>query len=445
MLIDPEAVPKAIEVLNVDTFYSPMHRKFFQAMTALFDRGEPIDAVTLVEELRRRADLNAAEDPLVITQLTTNVTTASNIEYHARIVLEKSLLRNLISASGEISQRAYADTEDALDLLDEAEGKILQISERRLKRSFVPMKRALMDTVDALQAIHGKHGGVIGVPTGFTELDNMTGGLQRSDLIIVAGRPSQGKTALALSLARNAALHRERRTGVGVFSLEMSQSQLVTRLLAYDAKLNAHSLRTGRLPDRLWADVSRASSRLAEAKIFIDDTPALGILELRAKARRLKVEHGIGAVIVDYLQLVVGPKTAESREREVSFISRSLKALAKELDIPVVALSQLNRMLEGRADKRPMLADLRESGAIEQDADVVMFVHRPETYGIKDVKDDDGMIHPTDGLAEIIVAKQRNGPTGIVRLSFVKEYSGFERMAPEGLAPGPATGSEMLF
>ncbi|MDI6765935.1 MAG: replicative DNA helicase [Bacteroidota bacterium] len=428
MLIEKEAVPKVIEMLEPASFYNPTHHKFFQAMISLFEKGDPIDAVTLVEELRRRGQLNPTEDPLYITELTMSTASPANVDYHTRIVLEKSLMRNLISASSEVASRAYSDTEDALDLLDEAESKIFQISERRMKRSFTPINRALHETFEMLQEIHGKHSGVTGVPSGFSFLDEKTGGFQKSDLVIVAGRPSQGKTAFALSVARNAAMHKEKKTAVGVFSLEMSERQLIIRLLASEAKVNAHELRTGRLHEDKWKNLSRNVGRLAEAKIFIDDTPSLGILELRAKARRLKAEHNVGLVIIDYLQLVQGPKNAESREREISMISRSLKALAKELDIPVMALSQLNRAVETRGDKRPVLADLRESGAIEQDADVVVFVHRPETYNIDTIKDEELGNIPSEGLAEIIIGKQRNGPTGIVRLQFHKEYASFEKL-----------------
>ncbi len=440
MLIDREALPKALEVLDSTSFYNPTHQKFFNAMIALFEKGEPVDAVTLTEELRRRGQLNPTEDPLYIAQLTTTISTAANIEYHARIVLEKALKRGLINASTEVASRAYNDTEDALDLLDDAESKIFQISESRLKKAATPIKRAITETFEMLQTIHGQHGGVTGIPSGFNTLDDMTGGFQNSDLVIVAGRPSQGKTAFALAIARNSAINRDKPTPIAIFSIEMAEQQLAIRMLASEAKVDAHKLRTGRLPDEEWTKLSRSAGRLAQAKIFIDDTPALGILEMRAKSRRLKAEHNIGMVIVDYLQLIQGPKSAESREREISSISRSLKALAKELNIPVIALSQLNRAVEGRADKRPMLADLRESGAIEQDADVVLFVHRPETYGITEVKDEDGTPIPTEGLAEIIIGKQRNGPTGIVRLSFQKHYAGFERLAHralEHMAPPP--------
>ncbi|MBI5475891.1 MAG: replicative DNA helicase [Ignavibacteriales bacterium] len=428
MLIEKEAAPKVLELLDHQSFYNPTNQKIYQAMMSLFEKGDPIDAVTVVEELRRRGELNSSEDPLYITELTLNITTAANVEYHARIVLEKALMRSLISASAEIGTRAYSDTEDALDLLDEAESKIFQISERQMKRSFTPINRALHETFEMLQEIHGKHSGITGSPSGFPALDEKTGGFQKSDLIIVAGRPSQGKTAFALSVARNAALHKEKKCAVAIFSIEMSERQLIIRMLSSEARVNAHELRTGRLHEDKWKNLSRNVGRLAEAKIFIDDTPALSMLELRAKSRRLKAEHEIGLIIVDYLQLIQGPKNSESREREISMISRSLKALAKEIDVPVIALSQLNRAVEARGDKRPMLADLRESGAIEQDADVVIFVHRPETYGILEIKDDEGGIMPSEGLAEIIIGKQRNGPTGIVRLQFHKEYASFEKL-----------------
>jgi replicative DNA helicase len=437
MLIEKDAVSKAMELLDAESFYSPVHQKIFQAMMALFEKGEPSDAVTVVEELRRRGQLNIAEDPFYITELTRNVASSANVEYYARIVLEKALMRSLITASAEVTSRAYNDTEDALDLLDEAEQKIFQISERRLKKTFTPINRAIHETFEMLQDIHGKHSGITGVPSGFPRIDEITGGFQNSDLAIIAGRPSQGKTALALSIARNAALHREKKTGVAIFSLEMSEQQLIVRLLASEAHVNAHQLRTGRLSEDNWKQLSRNVGKLAEAKIFIDDTPALGILELRAKARRLKAEHSIGLIIADYLQLIQGPKNAESREREISMISRSLKALAKELNIPVIALSQLNRAVESRGDKRPMLADLRESGAIEQDADVVMFVHRPEMYNIKEIKDVDGTEIPSEGIAEIIIGKQRNGPTGIALLKFHKEYAGFRTLSVESFVPAP--------
>ena len=436
MLLEKEAIAKAIEVLDDTAFYRPAHQLIFRAMERLFEKGEPVDVLTLIEELRRGGDLEKAGGEYAVTELTTKVTTGANVEYHAHIVLERALMRQLIASSSEVINRAYTETEDALDLLDEAEQRIFKISEQRMRKSFVSMNAAVHSTMEMLESIHGKHSGITGVPSGFTELDNYTGGFQKSDLIIIAGRPSQGKTALVLSIARNASvLHN---IPVGFFSLEMSTQQLVMRLICAEARVDAHSVRTGRLPEDEWRKLSTSVGRLYKAKIFIDDTPALGVLELRAKARRLKAEQNIGMIVLDYLQLMQGPRNIQSREQEISTISRSLKALSKELEVPVVALSQLNRAVEARSDKRPMLADLRESGAIEQDADVVVFVHRPEMFGID--KDEDG--EPTEGLAELILGKQRNGPTGKVKLAFVKQYARFEnltRMRSEAFLPPPAS------
>lgn len=426
MLLEREAIAKVIEILDADAFYADYHRRIYQAVTSLFERSEPVDTITLAEELRRRADLERIGGEPYLVELTMKVTSAANVEYHARIVLEKALMRSLIAASSQIATRAFLPTEDAFDLLDEAEQSVFAISEKRLKKSFVSMHKAVHDTIEMLESIHGKHSGVTGVPTGFRDLDTLTGGWQNSDLIIIAGRPSSGKTAFALSLARNAAMHSEKPTGVGIFSLEMSTQQLVMRLLCAEAKVDAHAVRTGRLPEDEWKRLSVAAGRLTNASMFIDDTAGLGILELRAKARRLKAERNIGMVIVDYLQLMQGPKGAENREKEISAISRSLKALAKELNIPVIALSQLSRAVESRSDRRPILSDLRESGAIEQDSDVVTFVHRPEMY--EDPETERG--REVHGMADIIVGKQRNGPIGDVKLAFVHRYARFENLAP---------------
>lgn len=435
MLLDKEALAKAFEILDPDAFYKPAHGLIFKAMTGLFERSEPVDLITLAEELRRRGDLDKVGGEVALTELTTRVASSANVEYHAHIVLEKSLMRQLIGASAEVINRAYSETEDALGLLDQAEAKIFDISEQRMKKSFVTMGTAVTKTMAILESIHGSHSGVTGVPAGFTDLDNLTGGFQPSDLIIVAGRPSQGKTAFVLSLARNASVLHD--VPIAFFSLEMSVQQLVMRLMCAEARVDAHKVRTGRLPEDEWRKLSVSVGRLYKAKIFIDDTPGLGILEMRAKARRLKAEHNIGLVVVDYLQLMQGPRSAQSREQEISAISRSLKALAKELNIPVIALSQLNRAVEARTDKRPALADLRESGAIEQDADVVMFVHRPEMYGIEA---EDGQ--STEGLAEIIIGKQRNGPVDTVKLAFVKQYARFDNKTlyprEQFLPPPPA-------
>jgi len=436
MLLEKEAIPKVIEVLDDGAFHAEKNKRIFQAIIALFERSEPADNITVAEELRRRGQLEAIGGEAYLVELTMRVSSAANVEYHARIVLEKALLRRLIVESNSITVRAYNPTEDAFDLLDEAEQAIFKISEWRLKKNFLSMDKAVHDTLEMLESIHGKHEGVTGVPTGFRDLDTLTGGWQNSDLIIIAGRPSSGKTAFALSLAANAAMHKNKPAGVGIFSLEMSTRQLVMRLLCAEARVDAHAVRTGRLPDDDWKRLSIGAGRLAKANIFIDDSASLGILELRAKARRLKAEQNVGLIIVDYLQLMQGPRSAENREKEISSISRSLKALAKELDIPVVALSQLSRAVEGRTDKRPILSDLRESGAIEQDADVVAFVHRPEMY--TDPKSE--KMEEVQGRAEIIVGKQRNGPIDDVTLAFVSRYARFENLALpsfEALPPGP--------
>ncbi len=436
MLLEKEAIPKVIEVLDDSTFHSEKNKRIYQAIVALFERSEPADSITVAEELRRRGQLEAIGGEAFLMELTMRVTSAANVEYHARIVLEKALLRRLIAESSSLATRAFNPTEDAFDLLDQAEQAIFKISEWRLKKNFLSMDKAVHDTLEMLESIHGKHEGVTGVPTGFRDLDTLTGGWQNSDLIIIAGRPSCGKTAFALSLAANAAMHKNKPTGVGIFSLEMSTRQLVMRLLCAEARVDAHAVRTGRLPDDDWKRLSIGAGRLAKANIFIDDTASLGILELRAKARRLKAEQNVGLVIIDYLQLMQGPRSSENREKEISAISRSLKALAKELDIPVVALSQLSRAVEGRTDKRPILSDLRESGAIEQDADLVAFVHRPEMY--TDPKSE--KMEEVQGKAEIIVGKQRNGPIDDVTLAFVSRYARFENLALpsfEALPPGP--------
>ncbi|MBW7886790.1 MAG: replicative DNA helicase [Bacteroidetes bacterium] len=421
MLLEKEAIARALEILDETVFYKPAHQLIFKAVVSLFEKNEAADSITVVEELRRMGKLEEVGGPIYISELTMRVSSAANIEYHAKIVLEKSLLRNLISASSEITGKAFSETDDALDLLDEAENKIFQISEKRMKKSFVPIKDAMFSTMEMLEALHGKHSGVTGVPSGFTVLDNKTGGFQNSDLIIVAARPSMGKTAFVLSVARNAAVQHDK--SIGFFSLEMSTQQLVLRLICAEARVDAHSVRTGRLPDEQWRHLSTRIGKLYNAKIFIDDTPALSILELRAKARRLKAEHNISMIIIDYLQLMQGPKNIQSREQEISMISRSLKALAKEINIPVIALSQLNRAVETSKDKKPTLANLRESGAIEQDADVVLFIHRPDKYGLPQ---SDGS--SAEGIAEIIIGKQRNGPTDEVELSFIKEYARFENL-----------------
>lgn len=419
MLIDRECVPKVFELLNENDFYLKEHRIIFKTMVKLFESNEPIDTVTLYQELSKQGNIDSAGGPVYISRLSQNLSSSANVEYHAKILVEKSVLSKLISTSNEIVKAAYDGTEDAFELLDKAENQIFQIMESHMKRSYADMKRAVRDALEYFDAMQVQEYKNFAVPTGFLDLDDKLGGFQKKDLIILAARPSMGKTALGLCFARNAAVLYK--IPVAVFSLEMATIQLIFRLISAEGKLNAQLLRTGKLPksdaQRLW----RVASKLNEAPIYIDDAPAQTILEIRAKARRLKAERNIGLIVIDYLQLMVGPPKSESREREISAISRSLKALAKELDLPVIAMAQLNRAVEGRTDKRPQLSDLRESGSIEQDADVVMFINRPEYYGIKEL---DG--NSTEGLAEIIIAKHRNGPTGEAKLTFVKEYSRFE-------------------
>jgi len=424
MMIEREAVPKAIELLTTDSFYLKEHKIIFDAMVSLFESGEPIDTVTLYEELKKREQTENAGGAVYLSKLSQNISSAANIEYHAKIILEKQILRGLITSSHEIAKAAYEGTEDAFDILDQAERKIFEITETHLKKTFTGMDRAVRDALEYIEAIQSNTKQKFSVPTGFYELDEMLGGFQKSDLIIIAARPSMGKTALALTLARNAAV--DHKVPVGIFSLEMATMQLIIRMLCAEGRLNAHLVRTGKLPSEEGIKLSKNAHRLIESPLYIDDTPAQTVLEIRAKARRLKAEKNIGMIVIDYLQLMQGPSNSESREREISHISRSLKSLAKELNIPVIALAQLNRAVETRTDKRPQLSDLRESGSIEQDADVVLFLNRPEYYGIKNFANDSTS---TEGVAEVIIGKQRNGPTGEVRLAFIKEYARFENLA----------------
>ncbi|HEX2962075.1 MAG: replicative DNA helicase [Ignavibacteria bacterium] len=422
MMIEKEAVPKGIELLTPEAFYIKQHRLIFEAMQSLFEANEPIDTVTLYEELKKKGQVEDVGGAVYLSRLSQNISSAANIEYHAKIVLEKHILRGLISASMEIAQSAYEGAEDAFDLLDRAERQIFEITEAHMKKSYSQMNKAVIQAMEYIELIHSKKHQQFAVPTGFYQMDDMLGGFQKSDLIIIAARPSMGKTAFALSLARNAAV--DHKVPVAIFSLEMATIQMVIRMICSEARLNAHLVRTGKLPNEEGPKLSRNIHKLSEAPIFIDDSPSQTILEIRAKCRRLKAEKNLGLIMIDYLQLMNASTKMESREREISHISRSLKALAKELNIPVIALAQLNRAVESRTDKRPMLSDLRESGSIEQDADVVMFIHRPEYYGMK--QDADG--NSLEGVAEIIIGKQRNGPTGDVRLKFFKDYARFENL-----------------
>lgn len=427
MLIEHTAIPQAIEILMPDAFYLTKHQIIYSSILNLFERGNPVDLITLNEELKRRGELDEVGGAYYLTELTTRVDTAANIEYHARIIAEKSLLRKMIETMTGLIGKAYDPGSDAFELLDESEREIFHISDTQLRRPASSMSEILKGTIANLEAVHGQEEGITGVPTGFTRLDEMTGGWQKTDLIIIAARPSMGKTAFSLAMARNAAMHPKSPAGVAIFSLEMGSTQLAQRLLTSEARVDAQAARTGRLRDEDWPRLARAAGNLSAAPIYIDDTPGLGILELRAKCRRLKAEHDIGLVIVDYLQLMHGSTSSRSsnREQEIAQISRSLKMLAKELDVPVIALSQLSRAVESRGgDKRPQLSDLRESGSIEQDADVVAFIYRAERYGI--TVDENG--NSTEGLGEIIIGKQRNGPIGNVQLAFVNQYARFENL-----------------
>ena len=423
MMLEQRAIVRAVEILDESCFYHAPHSRIFAAMIELFERGIAVDQLTLTDELKRRGQLDDVGGVVYLAKLGSEVATTANIDFHARIVLEKALGRKLIETSSEVIERAYTADEDVQTLIDSAEQKLFSLSENQIGEGFERLKEVMGETVDHLDRIHAGAGTVLGVDTGFPELNDQMSGFQKGDLVILAARPSVGKTALALTLARNAAVNAE--AGVAVFSLEMSKIQLVQRLLSIETKVDLHKLRTGRLSDEDWMHLTHNINRLAEAPIYIDDTPGISVLEARAKARRLQREYGIDMVIIDYLQLMSGHVRAQSREQEISQISRGLKAMAKELDVPVLALSQLSRAVESRTDRRPQLSDLRESGSLEQDADVVMFIYRPEMY---DLKSPDG--ESLEGLAQIIIGKQRNGPVGSVDLMWNKESATYEAMAP---------------
>jgi replicative DNA helicase len=422
VLRENDALSKALETLEVNNFYRQSHRVIFSAMCELFEQGEPIDLLTLQERLRLKEDLETAGGVTYLAKLIDMTPTAGHVRHHAKIVREKAILRGLIHAATEIVSQSYEDTIEVEELLDRAEKSIFSISEQKITPSFTDIYSVIKESLKDIESLFERKQYVTGVPTGFTEFDEKTAGLQRGDLIIIAGRPSTGKTALALNIAQHAA--GVKGIGVAVFSLEMSRSQIGIRLLCSEARISSTKLRTGFLSKNDWPLLTRAAGTLAEAPIFIDDSAVMTDLEIRAKSRRLLAEKDIGLIIVDYLQLVKGRSRPESRQQEVSDITRSLKALAKELNVPVVALSQLSRAVEQRHGKRPQLSDLRESGAIEQDADVVTFIHR------RDVPTGEPEEFPADeGIAELIIGKQRNGPTGTVKLAFLKEYARFENLS----------------
>ncbi len=433
ILQDSEALLKAIDALRPDHFYKDAHRRIFDAALALFARNEPVDLITLTDELRRRGDLEAVGGGAALAALLEAVPTAANVAYHARIVRDKALLRHLIATATDLVGMGYEDAESVDDLLDLAETRIFAISEDKVSRAFIPVKDILKGTFEHIERLYERQAHITGVPTGFGDLDELTSGLQPADLIIVAGRPSMGKTSFALNVAANAAKV-DPPTPVAVFSLEMAKEQLVQRMLCTEARVDSHRLRTGKLGPRDWPELTKAAGRLSEMPIYIDDTPAITTLEIRAKARRLKAEGKLGLIIVDYLQLIRGRSRVESRQQEISEISRGLKALAKEVNVAVMALSQLSRAVESRTPPRPQLSDLRESGAIEQDADVVAFLYRKGFYQAQErarKSEAAGLAEETEGedrTTEVIISKQRNGPTGSVFLSFLREYTRFEEL-----------------
>jgi replicative DNA helicase len=432
MLIDADAVAKAVELVDAGMFYREANRRLYRAMRRLFERGEAIDPVTLTEELRGSGELDSVGGPAYLAELMEAVPTAANIEYHGKIVRDKALLRSLIEASTETIRDVYDVGGDAVeDTIDRAEQRIFQVSQAGQRRGFVWIKEVLWPAFEHIEQLQQAKGGTTGVPSGFPDLDNLTAGFQRSDLIVVAGRPSMGKTSLVLNFIQHTAI--ESGTPVAFFSLEMSKEAIVQRLLCAEGQVNSSNLRKGRLSDQEYTQLATAAGHLNTAPIWIDDTPAITALEVRAKARRLSAEVDLGLIVVDYLQLMRGPR-AENRVQEISAITGALKAVAKELAVPVIALSQLSRAPEQRTGHRPQLSDLRESGAIEQDADLVLFLFRPEVYAHDDPATADA--ESLEGKAELIVGKQRNGPTGMVNLFFRKEFTRFEsasQRAPQGM------------
>lgn len=418
MLLDREAIIIVSEHIKPEDFYRDSHREIYEAVIGLFDKGEPVDLVTLPEQLRRRDTLESVGGIAFLTDISSSVPTIANAAHYAKIIREKALLRKLIRACGDISNMSFEAAEEIAGIIEFAEKSVFDISQKRTSKGFSPVKDVLVSSFNRIEELYSTKGNITGVPTGFIDIDGKTSGLQKNDLILVAARPSMGKTAFALNIAQYAALN----TGIpiAIFSLEMSKEQLVNRMICAEANIDSHKLRTGNLEDDDWPKLAGAVSRLSETNIYIDDTPGITIPEMRSKCRRLKLERGLELILIDYLQLMQGSGRAESRQQEISEISRSLKALAREMECPLLAMSQLSRAPEMRSEHRPMLSDLRESGAIEQDADVVMFLYRDEYYNADTEK---------KGIAEVILAKQRNGPTGVVELVWLDKFTKFADMA----------------
>jgi replicative DNA helicase len=418
MLLSRDAIAAAVENCGVDDFYKPAHGHVFEAILSLYERGEPADPVTVADELRRVDLLEAVGGGAVLISLQANTPATSNAARYARIVEEHALLRRLIGVAGEIAEMGYSVPEDIEQVVDDAETLVFGVAQRRTVDTLRPIRDLLEDSLDRLEEMFGRGESITGVPTGYADLDDRLAGLQPSNLVVVGARPGMGKTSFALGIVAHAAM--EARTPVLFFSLEMSHPEISQRLLSAEARVDATRLRNGRLQESDWPKITHAIGRLAEAPIFVDDNPNISVMDIRAKARRMKSREGLGLIIVDYLQLMTGRSRAENRQVEISEISRNLKVLARELSVPVIALSQLSRNLETRTDKRPVLADLRESGAIEQDADVVLFIYRDELYNAESAD---------RGTAEIILAKHRNGPTGKTQLAFLDHYTRFANMA----------------
>jgi replicative DNA helicase len=434
LMLEKNALNAVVEFLKPEHFYVEAHKEIYTAIIDLFKSSEPVDMRTVVNQLRKQAKIELIGGAYYIAELTAKVSSAANIEYHARVIIEMAIKRDLIQIASQIHHDAYEDVTDVFELLDKTEQSIFQISDSNLKKNYDNMRNLMTRAIQELQVLKEHKDGLTGVPSGFTELDRMTSGWQKSDLVIIAARPGMGKTAFVVSALRNAAV--DFKIPVAIFSLEMASIQLVNRMISAEAELESEKIKKGNLADHEWTQLVHKTSKLSSAPIFIDDTPAISILELRAKCRRLKAEHGIQVIVIDYLQLMRGEQGG-NREQEIASISRALKGIAKELSVPVLALSQLSRSVETRGgDKKPQLADLRESGSIEQDADIVMFLYRPEYYKI--TVDEEGM--PTQGTGEVIIAKHRNGSTGSVKLKFIGKYTKFADLDAPSSYDNPFSG-----
>ncbi|MBR9860307.1 replicative DNA helicase [bacterium] len=422
IMLEKQAPEKVMGYLKKDAFYVDAHQLIFEGIVQLFEEGNPIDILTVTEKLRKNGNLEQVGGAYYITQLSNRVSSAANIEYHAHIIIQKYIQRSLITVAGEIGEKAFEETADAFELLDTSEKKLFEIKNESMTKNYSEVRDLVQKAIKEIEGLQTDVEGLTGVPTGFSDLDRITAGWQKSDLVILAARPGMGKTAFVLSMTRNAAVLAKKK--VALFSLEMSSLQLTKRLISSEAELDADKLRTGKLEDYEWQQLHSRIQAIEEAEIFIDDTPALSVLDLKAKARRLKRQRDIDIIIIDYLQLMradEGNKATGNREQEISYISRSLKGLAKELDVPVIALAQLSRAVEQRQDKRPVLSDLRESGSIEQDADLVTFIYRPDYYGV--TQDEEG--NDISGMAELIIRKHRNGQTATIPLKFISKFGKF--------------------